>query len=136
MVCRMWQDQTELHLEEAKADEFELRPKLRVLVANEPRLYREGIAATLRDLKPDVDVLVVEPEALDREVGRSVADMVLCSHVTPVVKNEALVSIEFYLEGKPLMGVNVDGLSLRAIDDGLPTLLSLVDRTELLAYGG
>ena len=40
----------------------------RVLVANEPRSYRQAIAAALQVIRPDMEVLVVEPELLDDEV--------------------------------------------------------------------
>ncbi len=37
---------------------------IRVLLANEPKAYREAMAAALGQLRSDVDVTVVEPEEL------------------------------------------------------------------------
>ena len=43
---------------------------LRILLANEPRSYREAIAGAFRVLKPTAEVFVVDPTMLDAEVER------------------------------------------------------------------
>jgi hypothetical protein len=43
-----------------------------VLLANEPRSYRQSIAAVFRQLRPGLQVKVVEPEALETNVARFV----------------------------------------------------------------
>lgn len=40
-----------------------MRP--RVLLANEPRSYRQAIAGALQALRPDVEFEEIEPERLD-----------------------------------------------------------------------
>jgi hypothetical protein len=62
------------------------RASTRILLANEPRLYREVIAGALRVVRPHLEVLVVEPEDLDGEVVRLAPDLVLCSRLTDVVE--------------------------------------------------
>ena len=54
----------------------------RVLMANEPRAYREGIAAVIGQLRPVVEVETVEPDALDDSIERFSPDMVICSKAT------------------------------------------------------
>jgi hypothetical protein len=44
--------------------------QLRVLLANELRSYREVIALALRELRPGVEVIDVEPKELDAEAKR------------------------------------------------------------------
>ena len=58
----------------------------RILVANELTSYRQTIAIVFRELHPNVEVLEVHPETLDREVARLGPDLVICSRVTAVVR--------------------------------------------------
>ena len=67
------------HLEDlADADSAPRRHgRPRVLMANEPRAYREGIAAVIGQLRPEVEVKTVEPSALDASISRFSPDMVV-----------------------------------------------------------
>jgi len=105
---------------------------LRVLVANEPESYREAFSSCLQHLRPGIEVVALQPEDLDQAVKSQAPSLVLCSHVTPTVEDKALAWIEFNAESESLMVVSLPGLRLRVIDDGLPALLSIVDRVELL----
>jgi CheY-like chemotaxis protein len=108
---------------------------MRILVANEPRSYREVIGAALQALKPNVEVLTIGPEELDREVERSAPDLVLCSRLSPTVEDEVPAWVELYPNGDPLVAMSIDGLRMTAIDDiGLDNLLWIVDRAEVLAH--
>jgi len=108
--------------------------KLRILVANEPRSYREAISGALTGLRPDAEVLTVEPEDLDGEIGRGPATMVLCSCVTSVVVNGSVAWVELYPGGGPGARIGVGGLRLTAAGDlGLEDLLWIADRAESLA---
>src|SRR5918993_5544117 len=51
----------------------------RVLMANEPRAYREGIAAVISQLRPEGEIETLEPEALDTSIERLSPDMGICS---------------------------------------------------------
>jgi len=134
MVCRLWENQTELHVKGTGADELGQRQKMCVVVANEPRSYREAITATLQALRPNIEVRIVEPEELDREVERGAPGLVLCSRATPTVEKEVPVWIELYPEHEPLAVVSISGLCLTAIEDlGFSDLLWILDRAELLA---
>ena len=52
------------------------RGRSRVLMTNEPRTYREGIAAVIGQLRPTVEVETVEPSALDYSIKRFSPDIV------------------------------------------------------------
>jgi hypothetical protein len=51
-------------------DEGTVMPSPLVLVANEPRAYRETIALALKALRPEAEVIAIEPTDLDAEVKR------------------------------------------------------------------
>ena len=107
---------------------------LRILVGNEPRSYREAIAGAIQGMLPDAEVLTLEPEDLDREVGQGAAGMVLCSCVTSVVEKGSFAWVELYPGGGPGARIGVDGLRLTAAGDlGLADLLWIADRAESLA---
>ena len=107
---------------------------LRILVGNEPRSYREAISGAIECMRPDAEVLTVEPEELDAEVGRGPAGMVLCSCVTPVVEKGSLAWVELYPGGGPGSRIGVDGLRLTAAGDlSLADILWIADRAESLA---
>lgn len=134
MIPELSDERTELHADKAaRADGSRERRKLRALVANEPRLYRETIAAALQELEPDIEALVVDPEALDRRVERDAPDLVFCSSATPRVVDEVPIWVEVYPEDEPLLVVSIDGTRLTTIEDnGLPNLLWIVDQTKRL----
>lgn len=108
---------------------------LRILVANEPRSYREAIAGALESLRPDAEVLMVEPEDLGAEIGQGMPGMILCSYATPAVVNGSLAWVELYPGGGPGARIGVNGLRLTAAGDlGLEDLLWIADRAESLAH--
>ena len=102
--------------------------RLRVLVANAPLSYRETMAATIRMLRPNVEVLLVNPEALDREVESLYPDMVLCSRVTPLVESRVSVWVDLYPDGDRLATVSIGGRRTETAGLELDDLLSIIDR--------
>ncbi len=65
-----------------------VRPR-RILIANEPRAYRDVLAAALQALRPQVQALVVEPSDLDDLVERLAPDLVICSRASETVRVRA-----------------------------------------------
>ncbi len=57
--------------------------KLRVILVNEPVAYREALAEVLREVCPHLEVLLVEPEALELGAVGPDRDLVVCSHLHP-----------------------------------------------------
>jgi hypothetical protein len=104
--------------------------KLLVVMANEPRSYREAIAAALQTLKPNVEVVVVEPEALDLEIERLAPQLVICSGVTHAVETGSLAWVELYPEHDALARVSIGGERSTIAGIELVDILSIVDRTE------
>ena len=102
-------------------------------MANEPRAYREGIAAVIGQLRPTVEVETVEPNALDESIKRLSPDMVICSKATEVLKGRVKVWVELYPENGALSIANIGGRRMEYTEIQLPDLLSIVDKAEELA---
>jgi hypothetical protein len=78
-------------------------------VANEPRAYRETIALALSALRPQAEVLVINPDELDAEIHRRRPDVAVCSQVSPVVEASVPTWVLLYPEGANMAVVSVDG---------------------------
>ncbi len=100
---------------------------VRILIGNEPRAYREVLAAALQELRPTARVELVEPASLDAEVTVRRPALVVCSQLTPAIRRNALAWILLYPDGegrgtfgageleRDLPGVDFDAL-VEAID--------------------
>ena len=118
---------------EDPADAGDPARRPRVLMANEPRAYREGIAAVIGQLRPAVEVETVEPDALDDSIKRYVPDMVICSKATETLKGRVRVWVELYPENGAISVASIDGRRMEYTEIQLPDLLSIVDKAEELA---
>jgi hypothetical protein len=105
----------------------------RLLMANEPRAYREGIAAVIGQLRPTVEIETVEPSAMDDYIDRFSPDMVICSKATEALKDRVRVWVELYPENGALSVANIGGRRTEYTEIQLPDLLSIVDKAEELA---
>ena len=107
--------------------------KALVLLANEPRAYRESIAQVLRQLRPNVEVMTAEPEELEDHVLRLAPDMVVFSEATSIVRERVPVWVELYPEYGPrsVVGVGEERSTIEEIQ--LSDLLCVVDQAERLA---
>jgi hypothetical protein len=103
----------------------------RILVANEPRSYREVIAGTLQVLRPHLEVIVVEPEDLDRDVVRLAPNLVLCSRLSEAVEIHALAWVVLYPNGETRAVISIAGqCDTVSADLPFPRLLSVIDEVE------
>jgi hypothetical protein len=102
-----------------------------ILVANEPRSYRDVIADALRVQRPHLQVIVAEPEDLDREVVRLSPNMVLCSRLTAAVETHALAWVVLYPNAETRAVISIAG-HCRTVGTDLPFphLLSVIDEVE------
>lgn len=101
-------------------------------MANEPRAYREVIAEAVRDLRPDVEIMTVEPGKLDDSIPVFKPNMVICSVATETVKKSVLVWVELYPEFSPQSIVSVNGETSKIDEIQLADLLEVVDRAQQL----
>jgi hypothetical protein len=110
--------------------------ELRVLLANEPRSYRESIAAVFRQLRPDLEVKVVEPEALESNVARFDPDVAICSRVTGAVKERVPVWVELYPEHAGHSVASEGGRRTEFAEIQLLDLIGILDRAAGTDPGG
>jgi hypothetical protein len=117
------------------AAEYRSRKAL-ILLANEPRAYRETLAHVFRQLRPNVEVVTVEPDELDDYVLILIPEMVIFSEATGVVRERVPVWVELYpgYEPRSVVGIGEERSTIEEIQ--LSDLLSIIDRIERLARGG
>src|SRR3712207_3738306 len=109
---------------------------MRVLMAIEPRSYREVIGEAIRGLRPHLEVVIVEPEALEPEMARLDPELVICSQPSIAAANGRTAWIEFRPYGQPAARTYVGGRYFELEEVELEDLLAAVDEAEWLARGG
>jgi hypothetical protein len=106
--------------------------RLRIIVANEPRSYRDSISGALRILRPIAEVFGADPANLDREMARLAPHLVICSHLTPTVEGGVPCWLELYPGGSPSVTVGLNGERTELPEFDFECLLAVVDRAEIL----
>ncbi len=106
---------------------------MRILVANEPRSYRDVIVAAFQEHRPHVEVMTVEPEDLDREILRINPHLVVCSRLTETVEIHPLSWIILYPNNETRTVISIVGERTVGADFEFSSLLSVIDQTELIA---
>ena len=100
----------------------------RIVVANEPRSYREAMAVACRALRPEVEVILAEPADLDAEVTRLDPQFVLCSRLTESLRTGFRAWVVLYPEGEALAVISVAGHCMTTGDIGFAALAALIDQ--------
>jgi hypothetical protein len=103
-----------------------------ILVGNEPRVYRDVIAAKFRVLRPHLEVVTVDPEILDGEVIRRNPHLVVCSHLTEAVETRPLAWVTLYPDSQNLAVISVANERSTIAAIGFDDLLTILDQTERL----
>ncbi|HKH11463.1 MAG TPA: hypothetical protein VKA73_09990 [Rubrobacter sp.] len=107
---------------------------VRVLVANEPRSYREAIAVVLRAVcGPFIEVS--EAEELDATALGARPHLVICSLATPAVREAVGVWVELYPGHGSLSNVGFHGEVSALEGMELPDIRSVVERTRAALAG-
>jgi len=109
---------------------------MRVLLANEPRSYRQVFAGAIHALRPHVEVISVGPNAVEEEAPRIRPDAVVCSRTTPALRSVVGVWMEIHLENGTLLVRTSDTGMSQDPDPGLEILLDFVDRSEVARKAG
>ena len=103
---------------------------MRILVAVEPRMYREVIALSLHQHRPDAEVLMCPPEALEGEIGRFGPNLVVIDDngdTAPDGLSEVLYRVEILLGASMDARISVDGRAREVKDICIEDLLAVVD---------
>ena len=106
---------------------------MKVLIAVQPRSYREAIGEALRGLRPHLMVAIVEPEDLFVEVGQFEPELVFADQPDTLQSAGGRSWVEFRPYEEPPAKITLGG-SLRELKEiDLPELLAVVDEAEELA---
>ena len=107
--------------------------KIRVVVANEPRAYRETLAEALRNLCLRAEVIIIEPAALHQHVRRFTPHLVLGSELDPAMLTGLFSWVDLYPNGERYAVINIGRKRTTVGNLDLAGLLWIVDQTERLA---
>jgi len=108
-----------------------------VLIAIEPRSYRQVIGRTMQALRPHVEVVVLDPDTLEAGVARLEPDLVFANRPASS-SSGGPVWVEFRPYEEPPARVSLAGRTWELEEVELSDLLSIVDEAEGLsrATGG
>jgi hypothetical protein len=106
--------------------------KMRVLVANEPRTYREVLVDALRVLRPQVEVSAVASYDLATEIERLRPHLVVCSWLSTAMPVGPLSWVVLYPHEENRAEVFTAGEHATIAGVGFGDFLAIIDRTELL----
>ena len=99
-----------------------------IVVANEPRSYREAMAVACRVLRPEIEVILAEPADLDAAVVRLDPQFVLCSRLTEGLRTGSRAWVLLYPEGEAQAVISVAGHCVTTGDLGFAALAALIDQ--------
>ena len=107
--------------------------KIRIVVANEPRAYRDTLADALRNLCPRAEVIIIEPAALHQHVRRFTPHLVLGSELDAEMLTGLFSWVDLYPNGERYAVINIGGERTTVGNLDLAGLLRIVDQTQRLA---
>lgn len=103
--------------------------KPRLLFVNEPRAYRDVLASAVSLLRPDAEVIEVEPDGLDAEIARLAPELVVCGHVTAAVEAGPHRWVLLYPDGRTFALVGQGSQWRRVPEVSFDGLLEIVADT-------
>ena len=111
---------------------------MRILIAVAPTMYRETLAHILRINRPNDDVHLAEPDALDREASSFRPHMILCSDTASEVQEVSVPSwVVIRYQDSLSASVFLDGQDPRLIQDiAIEDLLGVLEETQRLVLRG
>ncbi|MDX6548352.1 MAG: hypothetical protein QOG33_1902 [Gaiellales bacterium] len=99
---------------------------LHIIVANEPRAYREALVGVLAARSPRDEVNAAEPSEIDELLRRRPGALVICTEVSEIVSELAGAWVRLDAEGGVAVSSFLDGQAM-ARRDGLGAVLDAVD---------
>ena len=99
---------------------------LRIIVANEPRSYRDALAGVLEQTRPRDTVISVDPEQIEQALRRWPGTLVVCSRVSAAVNSLAGAWVRLDEDGEVVVSsaAEVEAMARRS---GLDAVLDAVD---------
>ena len=104
-------------------------PDIQVIVANEPRIYREAIAAALQEMRPGIATIAVDPADLAAGIDQYHPDLTICSQLIAAVETDAPAWVLLHPECDDCAVMSVAGEQQMTDHVTLADLIAVVDRT-------
>ena len=98
-----------------------------IVVANEPRAYREVLTGALQELRPHIEVISLEPGDLEGKVCEYSPRLVLCSRLTEAVERCSDAWILLYPNRENRAVISVAGRRTVVTDVEFSHLLAVID---------
>lgn len=108
---------------------------MRILVAVAPAMYRETLAHIIRSDRPEDEVRLADPQALDSEASSFGPHLIVCNDNAPEVREEVHVPSWVVIRYQDSMNASVflDDQDPRLFQDmSLEDLLGVVEETQRL----
>jgi hypothetical protein len=105
---------------------------MRIIVANDPRAYREVIAAAMRGARPEIELIMLESHELDEAIVRLQPDFVVCSQLSEILETRTAAWILLYPDGESIVITSMGGNRTNATDLDFEGLLLAVENVEKL----
>jgi hypothetical protein len=102
-------------------------PVITVVIANEPRSYREAFGVALRLLRPRIAVVVVDPPKLPTSIEAHRPHIVVCSHLPGIVEPGIPAWVVVDPDGAPGAVFDVRGHRTSVDELTLDQLLEVID---------
>lgn len=99
---------------------------LRIIIANEPRSYRDALAGVLEQTRPRDSVISVDPGQIEHALGKWPGALVVCSEVTTVVEQLAGAWVRLSDDGEVAVSGG-DEVEVMAHRVGLDAVLDAID---------
>ena len=106
---------------------------LGVLLANEPRSYREVLAGALRLMRPHWAVSVLAPAEVPAHLGPCAREVVICSRLSESIRRGAFGWVVLYPDHENRATIHIAGKEATVEDLDFDGLLAVLDRAEAVA---
>jgi hypothetical protein len=111
---------------------------MRILVAVTPIMYRQTLAHILRTDRPNDDVHVADPEALEQEASSFRPHLIVCTDNVSEVREVSVLSwVVIRYHDSLSASIFLEGQATRLVQDiALEDLIEVVEETQRLVLGG
>ena len=106
---------------------------MQVLIAIEPRSYREAMGEAIQALRPHIEVTILEPDTLQAALANLDPELVFSNRPYTFAPTGRSAWVEFRPYEKPPARICLGGRRWELEEVELEDLLSIVDQTEQLA---
>ncbi|HET8522394.1 MAG TPA: hypothetical protein VFL82_04115 [Thermomicrobiales bacterium] len=106
--------------------------RFRIIIANEPRFYREVIAAGLKLLRAHIEITVVDPADIIASVAQLQPQLLVCSELTDSLAAASPTWILLPIDDRDPVVFNVGGERTTSGSIEFQDLLSAIDLAEQL----